>query len=128
MAAGVATLRLLTRQAFDRLDELGERTRARLRSGLESAGVDGHVTGLGSLFDVHLGSTEPRDYRSGRVTPESAERLDKLFVHVLNAGFLFTPDGFGALSTVLSEPDIDAFTDALAAGLRAGMATAASGR
>jgi glutamate-1-semialdehyde 2,1-aminomutase len=128
MVAGTATLRLLTRQAFDRLDELGERTRARLRSALESAGVEGHVTGLGSLFDVHLGPTEPRDYRSGRVTTESAATLDKLFIHLLNTGFLFTPDGFGSLSTVLSEKDIDAFTDAVAAGLRAEMAATVSAR
>src|SRR5262249_34421059 len=84
MTAGIATLNMLTRQTFDRLDELGERTRTRLRRALSSAGIDGHVTGLGSLFDLHLGSREPQDYRTGRVTPEAAPQLDALFVHLLN--------------------------------------------
>jgi glutamate-1-semialdehyde 2,1-aminomutase len=119
MSAGIATLNLLTRQAFERLDALGERTRARLSRALSNAGIDGHVTGLGSLFNLHLGSREPNDYRTGRVTPEAALQLDALFVHLVNSGFLFTPDGFGALSTALDETQIDAFTDAVASGFGA---------
>ena len=126
MAAGIATLGLLTRQAFDRLDELGEHVRARLRASLSAAGVAGHVTGLGSLFDLHLGTNEPRDYRSGRPTAPDAARLEALFVNLLNAGFLFTPDGFGSLSTVLTELDVERFADAVAEGLRSSPLVAAS--
>jgi glutamate-1-semialdehyde 2,1-aminomutase len=119
MVAGLATLSLLDRQAFAALDDLGERVRGGLRAALTSAGVEGSVTGLASLFVIHLGRVEPRDYRSGLPTPEAGARLEALFVHLLSSGFLFTPDGFGALSTVLTGSDVDVFADAVAAGLRA---------
>jgi hypothetical protein len=44
--------------------------------------------------------------------------LYELYVQLLNMGFLLTPTGFGALSTVTSEADIDRFAEAVATGLR----------
>src|SRR2546421_1908127 len=53
MAAGLAAMALLTRQAYARFDELGAKVRSSLEACLKRAGVPGAVTGMGSLFRLH---------------------------------------------------------------------------
>src|SRR5499426_2246019 len=78
MAAGLAGMRLLTPEAFSRLDELGAKLRASLEACFKRAGISGAVTGMGSLFRVHPTDRELIDYRSTRTTPREADRLRRL--------------------------------------------------
>ena len=78
MAAGLAGMRLLTPEAFAKLDELGAKLRGSLEACFKRAGVPGAVTGLGSLFRVHPTDRELIDYRSSRTTPEEEARLQRL--------------------------------------------------
>ena len=56
-AAGLATLRELTPDRYERLAELGERLRTRLASSIDGAGIDARVDGIASLFQVFAGPT-----------------------------------------------------------------------
>jgi len=70
MAAGVAGLSLLTQSEIDRINQLGERLRARFSNALEEAGIIAQVTGTGSLSQIHFTDVEVSDWRSastGRV-------------------------------------------------------------
>ena len=60
MAAGLAAMRLLTPEAFAKLDELGAKLRGSLEACFKRAGVPGAVTGQGSLFRVHPTDRELR--------------------------------------------------------------------
>jgi glutamate-1-semialdehyde 2,1-aminomutase len=110
-AAGLATLRFLTADRYDRLAGLGERLRVRLRTGIASARLDARVDGIASLFQVFpgpsLGGEDP-------LTP-----TESLFLGLLIDGFHLAPRGMGAISTPATEEDVDALAGALVGRLAA---------
>jgi glutamate-1-semialdehyde 2,1-aminomutase len=120
MAAGLATLRQLTPPTYERLAALGDRLRDGLTAGFASAGLDARVTGLASLFQVHLGSgaEDAGSMATGRTDGDPAAmaaskaRAARFHLGMLVAGFLTAPRGMGALMTPLDEADIDAFVAA----------------
>ena len=68
MAAGLASLRLLDAAAYAHLDALGEALRARVRAAIAAAGVPAQVTGMGSLFRLHLHDRPIHTYRDAYPT------------------------------------------------------------
>ena len=76
------------------------------------------VTGAGSLFRIHMRSEPPRDYRSGFPTAEEKEAL-KLFIDGLyDEGIVMIHTGAGALSTAMTEVEIDRMAEAVLTSLR----------
>jgi glutamate-1-semialdehyde 2,1-aminomutase len=118
MAAGLATMELLTPEAFERLENLGELARLRVREALHGAGVPGQVTGAGSLLRIHCTDRSFTNYRQFFPSPREAQRLESLMVYLLNHGFLMTRMGTAALSTVMTEAEIDRFGETLFDGLQ----------
>jgi glutamate-1-semialdehyde 2,1-aminomutase len=112
MAAGVATMNLLTPEAYTRLDALGDRLRGGLARLLQAARRKAQVSGIGSLFCLHWTSTPLTDYRSSR--PRDPEMPIRVFMGLLNEGILLTQRGLGACSLAMTEEDIDRFVNALA--------------
>jgi glutamate-1-semialdehyde 2,1-aminomutase len=105
LAAGAATLELLTRESIARLEREGDALRRRLSQVFEASGVAAQVTGLGSLFAIHL---TPRPVRSRRdADTADGEQRHRLFLGLFNQGVLIDPRGVGTLSTVLTELEID---------------------
>ncbi|HEY7522404.1 MAG TPA: aspartate aminotransferase family protein [Candidatus Limnocylindrales bacterium] len=99
-AAGLATLHELTVDAYDHLAALGDRLADRLRHRRAAAGLDDRLSVVqdASLIEVSLGDVDAtRD----------------LFLGLLIEGFWIAPRGMGALSTPMSEGDVDAFADAV---------------
>jgi glutamate-1-semialdehyde 2,1-aminomutase len=118
MAAGIASLRLLPPEAYTRLEKLGERLRSRINAGAKSIGVRAQATGLGSLFRVHMTDRPIDGYRASY--PQGAEKADvaALRDYLRAEGYLVTPNVSGAISTVTTETDVDAFVDAVLAGMQ----------
>jgi len=106
-AAGLATLRVLTPEVYASLGATGARLASSLRSGLAAAGVPGEVAQVESLFQVWLGVGTPAE----------------LFVGLLTEGFHIAPRGMGAVSTPITEAEVDGFVDAV---VRIGSELAAS--
>ena len=119
MAAGLAAMRLLDRESFDRLDRLGARLRTGIAECFTRSGVPGTVTGLGSLFKLHGSDRALRDYRSARPTAAEAERLQAVVRGLLEHGVLVSLTGLGCLSTPMGEAEIELFLDTLTAVLAA---------
>jgi len=118
MVAGEAAMSLLTREAVDRIDALGERARRQLSDAFRLASVQGSVTGAGSLFRLHMSSATFVDYRSTYQTPAQKKAMSMLFDYLLDHGMMITPQGLGSISTVMSESEIDALSERVLAGLR----------
>jgi glutamate-1-semialdehyde 2,1-aminomutase len=118
MTAGAASMRLLTPEAFAHLEELGERLAAGIRDRMAHHGVDGQVTGLGSLRRVHMKSTPLSDFRSTFPSADEKRRLAALWRALLDRGVMVAPTGLMALSTPMTGADVDeaigAFDEALA--------------
>jgi glutamate-1-semialdehyde 2,1-aminomutase len=109
-AAGLATLRELTPDAYDRLEALGERLRARLASIIERESLDARVTAVGSLFQVFFGPGVTAFATGVAAGPT-------LFLALLLEGFAIAPRGMGAIPTVATESDVDELADAVGRSL-----------
>jgi glutamate-1-semialdehyde 2,1-aminomutase len=106
-AAGLATLRELTPDAYERLASLGDRLSARLAGRLDTAGIDARVVNVGSLFQVFRGGT-------GAAFAAGAGEPSELYLGLLLDGFAIAPRGMGAIPTVATEQDVDDLADAIA--------------
>jgi len=114
MAAGAAGLtRVLTPEAIERLNRLGDR----LRDGLNALGgarIPLRATGFGSLVGIHFADGPIR--READV-PEARELRALLHLHMLECGFSYGRRGFVALSLPLDAAEIDAFAASVSAFL-----------
>jgi glutamate-1-semialdehyde 2,1-aminomutase len=119
MAAGLASMRLLTKDAYEKLDDLGAKLRGSLEACFKRAGVGGGVTGMGSLFRLHGTDREVIDYRSARATPEEAARLQGIVRRLLEHGVLISTTGLGCLSTPMGDAELESLVETFAAVLTA---------
>ena len=111
MAAGLATLRQLTPDVYARLNHEGDRVRQRLTEIFERHDIAAQVTGVGSLFNIHFTSVPVRDHRSMRTS--NPRLLRELFLGLLNHGVLMAPRAMGAISTPMTQDDLDQFLNAV---------------
>ena len=93
-AAGLATLRHMTPARFREINERGDRLRTLLRTRFLAERLDAQVTGVGSLFQVHL--SDP-------------EALRRFHLAMLVDGYYLAGRGLGALSTPMSEVELYGF-------------------
>ncbi len=63
-AAGLATLRELTPDRYDRLADLGRAAPGRLADAFVAGGLDARVDGIASLFQVFRGADAPGEKSS----------------------------------------------------------------
>ena len=119
-AAGLATLRYLTPDRYDRLASLGERLRDRLTDAIEARDIDARVDGIASLFQVFAGPTLQGE--------DELSATETLFLSLLVDGFHLAPRGMGAISTPTTEADVDSLADAVVGRLQAMQPAAVSVR
>jgi glutamate-1-semialdehyde 2,1-aminomutase len=118
MRAGLVAMELLDEAAFARLDAIGNAVRAGIDDAFRKHGVPGGTVGLGSLLKVHFADHPVRDYRSAYLTDAETRCQSAFHRALLNHGVLAAPNGLVALSTPMTDADIDAIvttaSDALA--------------
>jgi len=107
MLAGSASMRLLQPSAYVHLDHIGNRVREGINAALLRHGVPGQAVGLGSLLKVHFTDTLLQNYRSAYATPEQARRLAVFTRGLLERGVLAASYGLMALSTCMTDVDVD---------------------
>ncbi len=111
LAAGIAALELLTPEAHERVQAIGDRA----RNGIDELGrrydIPLHSTGLGHLFGMHWAPERVVDYptrmRSDR------EKIVNLHLALMNEGYYQMSLGYFLLSTEIGEAEIDGFLAAL---------------
>jgi glutamate-1-semialdehyde 2,1-aminomutase len=108
MAAGLATLRLMTPAAYDKLEKLSARLADGLASAAAEAKVPAQVNRVGSMFTVFFSEKPVFDAESARAA--STKRFGAFFHALLENGVYLPPSQFEAafLSTAHSEDDVDA--------------------
>jgi glutamate-1-semialdehyde 2,1-aminomutase len=120
MTAGLAAMRQMTREAYDRLNRLGDYIRDELTRTLGERGIPAQVCGKGSLFLAHLTEEELVDYRSVTGFSRTNPVYGALCHEMLARGVVTTPRGiFGCLSTPMSEAELDVFVEAVDGSLTA---------
>jgi len=118
MAAGLAAMRALDEAQFQRMDELGTKLREGLADCLKETGVPGRVTGVGSLFRLHLVDRELVDYRTANPGESEVQRMKRLHRRLMEHGVIISPQGLGCLSTPMGDAEIELTIESFAACLR----------
>jgi glutamate-1-semialdehyde 2,1-aminomutase len=110
MVAGEVTLDHLTPDVLDRMDDLGDMARAKLRAVFDELDVPAQVTGVASLFGIHFNADEITDYRS--TLRSDSDMTSAFFMGMINEGVLLQSRCAGALSILSTEQEIDTLVDA----------------
>ncbi|WP_342644071.1 aspartate aminotransferase family protein [Rhodoligotrophos ferricapiens] len=113
MVAGRVAMDLMTERAYERLERLGDRLAEGIEAVFRESGIDGQVTGRGSIRRIHLTTRKLHDYRSAYPGPKEKARMAKIYDGLLSRGVLMAPGGMIALSTAMSDAEINHFINAL---------------
>lgn len=114
IVAGLATLRLLTPEAYKRLASLTQRLAEELERVFQDAGVRARVTTAGSLFRVHFLPERPRNYREAARDNQLLHRW--LFFALLNRGIYWKLGG--NVSLPMEDRHVDQLASAVGDALR----------
>ena len=117
MRAGLVAMELLDEAAFARLDVIGNAVRSGIDAAFRKCGLPGSTVGLGSLLQIHFADHPVRDYRSAYLTPPEARRQSAFHRARLNRGVLAAGNGLMALSTPMTDADVDAIVTAASGAL-----------
>lgn len=109
MAAGVAAMRLLTPEAFDRLARRGDRLRAGLVRQMRAAGLSMRANGFASMTSLQFFEEPIRTYRDFHTRSGAGylKRMMALHRCMLNEGVLMATRGLMIGSTPMTDADID---------------------
>lgn len=116
MTAGLAAMELFDEAAITRLNALARRAMDGIEEAIRATGVRACVTGGGSMFRVHLKQHAPHNYREAFMTPEENAQLKVLLDHLFAEGFMMINTCTAALSTAMTEAEIDALVASLKSG------------
>jgi len=118
MTAGLITMRLYDQSAVNRLNRLTKMARHRITEAIEIAGVPACVTGGGSMFRLHMKPEPPNNYRDTFASADEARKLKVLLDHAFDNGIMLIGTGSGALSTAMTETEIDVLAQVMLDGFR----------
>lgn len=114
MAAGFAAMEMLTPDAYDRLNAIGEAFRQGCREVLQNNDVEGEVQGQYSIFALSLNEPALSDSAPrGHVYQSSG-----LHQYLVQNGYWMSPGLLGACSTIMDGNDVDRFCVTLQSGIR----------
>ena len=107
MVAGFAAMTAMDRDAFTRLEALGDDLRTRLSNVIAAHGADFSVTGASSLFRIHARAQAPSTYAQARPSQQQADTLRRLTEH-FKAHDIMLPFGAAAcLSTAMGQTEVN---------------------
>ncbi|HEY4369653.1 MAG TPA: aspartate aminotransferase family protein [Steroidobacteraceae bacterium] len=118
MVAGLAAMQAFDRAAVSRLNQLGDLARARLTEAIKIAGVPACVTGIASMFRIHMKETPPANYREAYVSAVEKSMRQAFLDHMLENGILLVNTCTGMLSTAMTDFEIDTLAEVAVKGFK----------
>ena len=116
VGAGLATMQKFNRSEVDRLNALTRTAIAKVEQAIRTTGIAASVTGAGSMFRVHFKPTAPRNYREAYLSPEENKRLKVMLDHMFDEGIILINSCSAALSTPMTEAEVDTLAAAFHSG------------
>ncbi|MCY3901017.1 MAG: aspartate aminotransferase family protein [Caldilineaceae bacterium] len=118
MAAGLATMKEYEADQVARVNELGQRLRKGLNAAFQAAGVGIRAVGSGSIIRIHWSNGKIRDARDAVAAQEKAQELPGLLhLEMMNRGIFSAPRCQYAISTPMSEKEVDVAVDVMGQSL-----------
>ena len=109
MQAGLATMRQLTPEVYNRLNEWTLTFRHQLDELARSANVPLRITGTASFFGIQCADRTVTDYRSAQ--GQDGNLRQKLFLHFLNHGIYLGNKMVGNLSVPMEQDTLAQFVE-----------------
>jgi glutamate-1-semialdehyde 2,1-aminomutase len=108
MVAGVAAMRGLTPEVFERLEAQGDTLRQGLMEHMAAIGLDMRANGLASMTSLQFFSEPADNYREfhNRSGDAYLDRMRRLHRAMLNAGLVMATRGLMVGSTAMTDADI----------------------
>jgi len=107
MQAGLATMRQLTPEVYDRINEHGTILRHQLDEIARHYHAPLSVTGTASFFGLQCTDQPIRDYRSAQ--GQDPVLRQKLFLHFLNHGIYIANKNVGNVSAIMGRDELERF-------------------
>ena len=105
MAAGCKALEMYGENDAKRLNAMGDRLAEEIKQSIYKYNIPASVAHWGSLLHVHFVKKVPRNYQES-ISPN--KKLNQIFhLEMVNRGLYIAPRGSWALSTVMTDEDID---------------------
>lgn len=118
LTAGFISMELFDESAITRLNALAQRAKDGIEDAIRQTGIKACVTGAGSMFRIHMKEHAPENFREAYLTQEEDNKLKRLLNHMYDEGFLMINTCSAALSTPMTETEIDALVSALTRGFQ----------
>jgi len=118
LTAGLVAMEKFDQPAVARLNALTQRAINGIQDAISETGVKACVTGAGSMFRVHMKEYAPLHFREAFLTPEEGNQLTLLLDHLFDEGFLMINTCSAALSTPMTETEIDDLVNAIKGGFQ----------
>ena len=117
MTAGMTAMEMYDETAVEHVNHLAHRAMEGIESVIADTGATASVSGGGSMFRIHLKPEVPGDYRAAYVSKEEAHLLGFLLDSLFEDGFMMINTCSAAISTVMTETEIDMLAEAIGRGL-----------
>lgn len=117
MAAGVAAMTDMTPASFEHLNSVGAKAREALTEVFKERGVTGQVTGVGSLFKLHLHDRPIVTLHDVGASGESERQVAALRLRLIDGGIFLGSGCFGCVSMATTDAHIEQLCTALAGAL-----------
>jgi glutamate-1-semialdehyde 2,1-aminomutase len=118
MTAGLVSMALFDKTAVANLNRLGDSARTSISEAIRVADIPACVTGGGSMFRVHMKAEVPTTYRAAYMTAKESKIIQALLDHLFDNGIIMINTCSGALSTAMTEKEIEILTETLLVGFR----------
>ena len=117
LTAGLTAMKKFDRDAVARLNALTQKARGGIEKAISESSASACVTGAGSMFRIHMKNEVPMNFREAFLTEDENAGLKQLLDHLFDAGFLMINTCSAALSTPMTEMEIDGLVEAVKTGL-----------
>ncbi|MAI67342.1 MAG: aspartate aminotransferase family protein [Phycisphaerae bacterium] len=118
LTAGLVSMQLFDAKAIERLNGLALRAVHGIEKAIKETNAIACVTGAGSMFRIHMKKESPKNFREAYMSLEENAKLKILLDHLYNEGFVMINTCSAALSTAMTENEIDALVSSVKCGLR----------
>ncbi len=117
LTAGLTAMKKFDRDTIARLNALTTKAVTGIESAIAETAATACVTGAGSMFRIHFKETSPVHFREAFTSDEENQKTKVMLDHLFDAGFVMINTCSGALSTPMSETEVDGLVSAIHSGL-----------
>jgi glutamate-1-semialdehyde 2,1-aminomutase len=118
LTAGLTAMEKFDKSTITRLNALAQKAIEGIVDAIRETGVKACVTGGGSMFRIHMKERSPLNFREAFLTPKENQNLKMLIDHLFDEGFLMINTCSAALSTPMTETEIDSLVSAIKTGFQ----------